>query len=598
MTSSSQDELRLAYIESYKDRLKHILYRLNHIDLSPRLKSYDNGDLIKEIILYFYCYKWLRTFVHHQYYGDVLFQSRHRTYDFLVDLLINSSDEEQFLKNYLLHCSKPENVKKAPHNYKASVFYEKHNQDLDACVSEILSVWNSLGYFKDKQARLISHEALLQKHIFNDIYNDTDRKRLRIIDNLSSDDRTVKKVHFEKLALIPTFKCSTGCRHCLFIWRPSLKPLYDRDKLFHIVNRYTKNVLFTGGDLTDHLEDFYDSLIKMDHVENFAILLNGHFAQTKAESDIFMGHIQHALKERKRRGIKNAFVTIQISFDEFHQEVLIDEKGKFFERVPVKNIVNILESSLPFDSIGIVLLHKQNPYNFSDSIVRKGVFARLMRECSQRQKMIKIVTIGKPQMRKFHPVTGKESDSMITDIHFVLGNKGKKVFTLNSSLVEALGRAKFVENTEYINALDVKDRAVSGNIRNEIFDSDLMFWYNGNVTSFAAPHLIFGNLFEDKIETIINRWQKDPLLYYLRNFNYRLIDFYKEISTDYDKIYDDSSSHLNLFTNLILRADVRLYLTQRILIELKDKGKINKRDFALLGIPEGLNELRMICFKC
>jgi hypothetical protein len=575
LTQLFQDKLCAAYIESKRDRLKHILYRLNHRELASKLEYHPHGTMIKEIILYFYCYKWLRRFVHPRYYDKVIFQSRHKTYDFLVDILIHSSDEEQFLKNYILHCSKPEYVTQAPHNFKAKLFYEYHNNNLNSCVSEILSVWSRLGYLMDTEAHQIAEEARTQHRIYDDIYSDNDKERLSIIDRLQCHHNSDDSLCFEKLALIPTFKCSTGCRHCLFIWRPGLKKLYEKTKLFDLVNNHAKNVLFTGGDLTQYCEDFFNAIKMMSAVENFAILLNGRFADTKEKAEQFMESINAALKERKRKGWKNAFITVQISFDEFHQEVLIDRKGKFYERVSVSNIVNIMESSSAFDSISVVLLHKQNPYNFSDALINKGVFARLAHECSQRKRRIKIITCAASPIQKIHPVSGKKTCSMITDIHFLLSNGHEKVFTLNSSLVESLGRARFLESTEYVSAENIRDYSASGRIEGEKFDSDLMLWYNGWVTTFAAPHLILGNLFDDNFGTILTRWYKDPLLGYLKNFNPKLIYFYKEIASDYEQVYAESSSHVNLFTNIIRSSAVRLYLTKRILIDLRDKGKID-----------------------
>ena len=120
--------------------------------------------------------------------------------------------------------------------------------------------------------------------------------------------------------------------------------------------------------------------------------------------------------------------------------------------------MNILESSLEFDSIHVVLLHKQNAYNFSDALIKKGVFSRLMRECSKRKRDITLISAGTSPHPKFHPVTGKQSRSMITDIHFVMKNSSDHIFTLNSSLVESLGKAKFINSTEYVNAFNAKEK--------------------------------------------------------------------------------------------------------------------------------------------
>ncbi len=57
---------------------------------------------------------------------------------------------------------------------------------------------------------------------------------------------------------------------------------------------------------------------------------------------------------------------LQISFDEFHQEVVVDRKGELSERIPVTKIANIVEAAPKFhDEIQLCLLHKQGYLNFS-----------------------------------------------------------------------------------------------------------------------------------------------------------------------------------------------------------------------------------------
>jgi len=72
---------------------------------------------------------------------------------------------------------------------------------------------------------------------------------------------------------------------------------------------------------------------------------------------------------------------LQISFDEFHQEVVVSRQGELTERIPVTKIANIVEAAPKYkDEIQLCLLHKQGHLNFSMELFQKGVFARLVNE--------------------------------------------------------------------------------------------------------------------------------------------------------------------------------------------------------------------------
>ncbi len=76
---------------------------------------------------------------------------------------------------------------------------------------------------------------------------------------------------------------------------------------------------------------------------------------------------------------------LQISFDEFHQEVVVNRKGELNERIPVTKIANIVEAAPRYkDEIQLCLLHKQGYLNFSMELFQKGVFARLANELGRR----------------------------------------------------------------------------------------------------------------------------------------------------------------------------------------------------------------------
>jgi hypothetical protein len=64
----------------------------------------------------------------------------------------------------------------------------------------------------------------------------------------------------------------------------------------------------------------------MQHVTTFAILLNGDFADSREVTKQVLGKMAAAVRRRSVTWAK-AKVMLQISFDEFHQEVVVDRQG-------------------------------------------------------------------------------------------------------------------------------------------------------------------------------------------------------------------------------------------------------------------------------
>jgi len=71
-------------------------------------------------------------------------------------------------------------------------------------------------------------------------------------------------VAFNKLGIIPAMGCPQTCRHCMFIFRPLMKNTEDPQQLYNMIDELTTSVLFTGGDLSKHLNHFYDAIGSMN----------------------------------------------------------------------------------------------------------------------------------------------------------------------------------------------------------------------------------------------------------------------------------------------------------------------------------------------
>jgi len=142
----------------------------------------------------------------------------------------------------------------------------------------------------------------------------------------------------------------------------------------------------------------------MRNVTTFAILLNGDFADSTDITQDVMGEMASAIHQRPS-GWPKAKVILQISFDEFHQEVVVDRKGELKERIPVTKIANIVETAPQFSNeIQLCLLHKQVHLNFSMALFQKGVFARLVKELARRGHKVEIISTGSSPRLKRNPL--------------------------------------------------------------------------------------------------------------------------------------------------------------------------------------------------
>jgi hypothetical protein len=294
-------------------------------------------------------------------------------------------------------------------------------------------------------------------------------------------------------------------------------------------------------------------------------MLNGAFASSLDVAKQKLTQIQNALLRRKSCFATKPSILLQISFDEFHQTVHIDQEGRFYEKLPIHYIANLLETSLNYRMLDVVLLHKQHAYNFSTDILNKGVVARLFQELNKRKIRVNILQIEQSPRLKTHPATKAQTDRMAINIRFSLAKGKEKNFLINSSLVDSMGEASLLHPSEYVDGRDVKDKVASQRLKGERMEGDLMFWYNGNTTYFPIPHILLGNLLEDDMSTIMSRYLNDPLIAYAREFDTKLLDYYQEIMSDYDELYRNASSHLQLYNGITRFDKVRFELTNRIL---------------------------------
>lgn len=562
-TNAEQQRLLGIYLPAMRQRFRSEINRLTLGGMEQLLAGQVQTADMAFLLSYVYVWHWLRHNVPEMYREQVLAAFRNPARLFLMRLLLDTESPEGFVRGYIQHWQ--QNVASGTEQEaQLQRLLARQDGDAEALVVQIISVWQSFHLFERSYKIAYNDLAQHEKNRYGETLGEADQERLALVDALP-DPGEERNQHFAKLGIIPAMGCPQTCRHCMFIWRP-LKPNdADPGKVYALVDQLTDNVLFTGGDLTRHLDSFYQGIRVMRHVTTFAILLNGDFADDPQTTDEVIGKMSAAIQGRPAHWAK-ARVLLQISFDEFHQEVIVDKQDRLKERIPVAKIANIVECAPRYaGQVQLALLHKQTGLNFSMDVLHKGVFARLVNELGERGHQVQVLSAGPSARLKINPQTGQQG-KILKDASFVLTRYPDVPILLTSSTIDGYGRAELMEEGETVKERELLQQVLThGPPPGERFDIDLMLWFNGWATLFNAVHMCLGDLYQDGIELIRARQRKDPLTHALHRFDRRLLELYAEVKPDVQTLIDKATGPHHLFHMLTEDAAVRLHMTRRLI---------------------------------
>ena len=570
--AADQAALLPVYLASMRQRFKDEINRLTRgramlTMLSAREDALADIQELSFPMSYLYAWHWLRHNVHSNYLPRVLETFRGAKFGFLMDLLL-SETASQFVQGYIQHW---QNSDSGPvQRTELLHLLAQRNNNAEQLADDMLSAWQSFGLFSENYMVQFKQVARDERDRYAGMLGPEDLQRLALVDDLPEPVNNFgsETNRYSKLGIIPAMGCPQTCRHCMFTWRPPRGKNENPQQVFDLVNQHTDSVLFTGGDLTKQLDYFYDAIRSMSHVKNFAILLNGDFADTAKVTNEIMGKMAEAIKSRPKKWPK-AMVLLQISFDEFHQEVYVDKHGLLAERIPVAKIANIVERYPKYaGQVQLALLHKQTGLNFSHDVLKKGVVARLAAELLTRGYQMQVVDMQPSPRLKQNPKAAQQAGQVLKDVTFVLDKHTNAPIILTSTTIDGYGRAALLDEWETVKEKDLLQQVITqGPPPGESFDIDMMVWFNGWVTLFNAVHICLGDHYSDGMETIMARQRKDPLSHALHKMDRLLLNLYSEIRDDLDVLIKNATGPHHLFHALTEEPEVRLHLTRR-LIEL------------------------------
>ncbi len=561
---ASQQQLAAIYLPAMRKRFKNEINRLTSGAMAETLSGRADAADLSFPLSYHYAFHWLRQNVHVDYREQVLATFTAPARRWLMDLLL-SDDSDTFIAGYVQHWITAEPGGPAQQGQLLRLL-ARQGGDADKLISYIKQVWHGLGFFSTDNKTAYSNLAHHERERYRDMLSEADVERLALLDELPDPGFEGSRPKLPKAGIIPAMGCPQTCRHCMFIWRPLKSADADPQLVYRTVDALTDNVLFTGGDLTRQLDAFYDAIHAMRHVTTFAILLNGDFANDRAETERVIKAMADAIKARPGHWPKSR-VLLQISFDEFHQEVVVDRHSALKERIPVAKIANIVEIAPRYaDKVQLALLHKQTSLNFSMDVLHKGVFARLVNELGRRGHQVKVVSTAPSARLKRNPQAPDKLVPILKDASFTLARHPDAPILMTSSTIDGYGRAELLDEGETVKEKELLAHVLAeGSASGERFDIDLMFWFNGWATLFNAVHICLGDLYQDGVDTILARRRKDPLSQALHHFDQRLPRLYAEVRSDLEQLIDKATGPHHLFHMLTEESDVRLHMTRRLI---------------------------------
>ena len=567
-SAADQESLLPIYLANLRQRFKNEINRLTSgRAMFEMLGSREDAIELSFPMSYLYAWFWLRHNVHINYMPQVLETFRGAKFGFLMDLLL-SDTPEQFIEGYIQHFqSANDGLKQQVELHR---LLNSRNNNAQVLADDMFSIWQSFGLFTENYMKQFKQVSRDERDRYQGMLGKEDLERLALVDALPDSDFAIEKPFYSKLGIIPAMGCPQTCRHCMFTWRPLRGKNENPTQVFDLVNQHTDSVLFTGGDLTKQLDYFYLAIRTMSHIKNFAILLNGDFADTPKITNEIMGKMAEAIKQRPKKWPK-AKVLLQISFDEFHQEVYVDKQGLLAERIPVVKIANIVERYPKYSAqIQLALLHKQTWLNFSHDVLIKGVVARLAAELTKRGYHMQVVDMkASPRLKENPMINSKapqQKEKVLKDVTFVLDKHTNAPILLTSSTIDGYGRAALLDEWETVKEKDLLQQVITrGAPPGESFDIDMMVWFNGWVTLFNAVHICLGDIYKDGFDNIMARQRKDPLSHSLNKMDRSILAFYSEIRDDLSDQIEAATGPHHLFHALTEEPEVRLHLTRRLI---------------------------------
>lgn len=559
------DPLLNAYLTEQRQAFQWAVQRLNREIARGGLGGESLPPPAQALLTYLHALEWLRWHVHPAHREAVATASRNPRFLHVGRLLATSGSPRELARRHLEEGL--QHPPETPWGEEARALAAAHGHDLPRALEQILGIHAAHNPYAGTRAGATRRLQRQQKAQWAAFLGPDDRERLALLDSLP-DPEPGQHPRFAKVGIIPRWACPQSCRHCQFIHRPPMATPATGEfaPLLAEVERITASLLFTGGDLMPRLPLFHQAIATTPGITTHALVLNAATLTTPEAAESLLAGLETAL-ERRPPTAPRAGVVLQVSCDEFHQELLANHRGEIRERIPVANVAHLMMAAPRHPRISLALLHKQNRHNFSDDLFRRGVLARLTAALAERGERLQLLSATPAPRPKADPVDPTRLAPVFREVVLALASAPHHPMVLHSSTVDGLGRAALLDPSATVGERpylqQVLERGATGGER---WDTDPMFWTSGPVTLFQCPLYPLGDWRRDGFATIHARHRKDPLRRALEGMDPRLPPLYDHLSGGgLAPLLARSTGPHHLFHLLVEEAPVRLALTRALL---------------------------------
>ncbi|OQX86681.1 MAG: hypothetical protein B6D55_05505, partial [Candidatus Omnitrophica bacterium 4484_70.2] len=419
----------------------------------------------------------------------------------------------------------------------------------------------------------------------------------------------VNEVSFKELVILPTKRCSRRCPHCYVLKNSTEKKENWKSDLKEILKIAEKegigNICISGGEpLEFALEDTLSILREIPSSFNIILTTNCFWAKDISSTRKILRKIWKVVKKRK---VQNYKLTLQISCDSFHQKVFVNQKGKIYENIPVRNIANVIQvitdlgiGVKEYPGIGVNILIcmdnlsnkfftifeevelelQKRGYSFSivpsDGLALSGDLYNKLKEALdnlQCEKLVVNVLSSKYQYINIikHLVIPQGKALLLAPFEIYLSES-----YLERNIKKIIEGKKPYRNVALVWYFDIEKR--------RIFTLDSAVC----VSVFSA-----GNLEEESAEKIVEFLKRDILLYAIHSYLGLVYGLAKEANPHIERIAKRLFNLRTIAFLLIESPSLRLYLTKRLIqqyINEMSQLQLNRLGFKI-SKEEALREL-------
>lgn len=594
-----QENMKLRYLYSKRFYL--------HSKIAQIISVFQNAGIDKQasgIFVTFYIVYYLKTELNYRYHEEFFekFLLHGLDTEFVLGLL--KLDDYKNILDKICTEFKAENRKEE----MANLILTKGTGLLDTLYlskDSIKKKRQGMARIARQEYDLINSEAETRRRYL--LYKSLSLEFLQKYDDSKTISIEMYKPEFFTLGL--TWFCGMNCRHCQLVYRASRYQAGDSQaqnkrwlRYLEIAKQLGIDMLaLTGGEIIKWAKDELLFIIRNSaDMEFIQFNTNADFADTVDNAKRVLAEVWQARSERAENA-KRLKMQICISLDNFHQEVLSDSDGRLYERIPLKNVANLIQAII-------------EDYPAIDISIASNLSKNQMDLVSQLREELETEERGytfKLKAMSYVPTTWQESrlppEQLIEKgvlqeaaINFYKIKDGgeKRMETLGGiffDFINTIGWAEILDPSEFHFIEGVTEEYFKGRVKLGIRNliEAMSIDRDGNI-NFKNPYLLrawsFANAEKDDLGTILSLADIDPLLFIEEDYVRKITEIASEVIDEETLKKIKNATHpLMVHYRLIRSPALRLYTTQRL---LQEKYRDTTNALSLLELDRDMDSLK------